>query len=90
MSMVSSSFVVRNKFGMHARPAAMFARRAQRYEANINVKNGSGYVNGKSILELLTIGAKKGTLLTVVADGCDADEAIKNIKGLFSRAFGER
>ena len=89
MPTVSSRFVVPNTCGIHARPAAMFVKTANRYEASISIRNGGGHYNGKSILDLLSIGAEKGTQLTVVADGCDADAAIKEIQCLFAGRFGE-
>lgn len=89
MPIVQSSFVVTNALGMHARPSALFAKTAACYDARISVRNGGGFVDGKSILELLMIGAQKGTELTVVADGCDADAAMQEIRGLFGTAFGE-
>ncbi|MFA5042821.1 MAG: HPr family phosphocarrier protein [Kiritimatiellia bacterium] len=89
MPKISSRFIVPNAFGMHARPAALFAKTAVRYEASISVRNGGGFVDGKSIIELLAIGAVQGTPLTVVADGIDAAEAMQAIQCLFADAFGE-
>ena len=90
MPMVSSNFVVPNKYGMHARPAALFAKTAGRYEADIRVKNGSGFVDGKSVINLLAMGAEKGARLTVVADGRDARKAMEEITFLFAASFGEK
>jgi len=90
MPVVQSSFVVTNALGMHARPSALFAKTAARYDARVSVRNGGGFVDGKSILDLLTIGAQKGTKLTVVADGSDADALMQDIRGLFDAAFGEK
>ncbi|MDD5677021.1 MAG: HPr family phosphocarrier protein [Kiritimatiellae bacterium] len=90
MATVRSNFVVPNAFGLHARPSALFAKTAGRYKACVRVKNGDRVVDGKSILELLMIGATQGSRLTVVAEGYDADAAMKDIQNLFATAFGEQ
>ncbi|MBI3985319.1 MAG: HPr family phosphocarrier protein [Lentisphaerae bacterium] len=90
MSTVSSRFVVSNRHGLHARPAALFVRAAGRYQADIRVKTFGNFVDGKSILDLLSINAGHGTSLTVVAEGRDAPEAMEHIGHLFVSAFGEK
>ncbi len=89
MSVITSTFVVPNAHGLHARPAALLAATAARYVSRISVKNGGGFVDGKSVIELLVIGAAKGTRLTVVAEGPDAGVAMNHIKCLFDESFGE-
>ncbi|MDD5707295.1 MAG: HPr family phosphocarrier protein [Kiritimatiellae bacterium] len=78
-------FLVDHPCGLHARPAALFARTAQQYGAAIFVgKNGEHMVNGKSVLALLMLAAECGDELVVTADGEDAREAIAAIQGLFA------
>lgn len=89
MATISSRFVVPNLLGMHARPAALFVKRARRYEAEVRVKNGPALVDGKSIMDLLSIGATQGAILTVVVEGRDADAAMADLHALFASAFDE-
>lgn len=89
MAKISSNFVVANTHGLHARPAMLLAKAAGRYQAEVSIRNGGGFVDGKSVLALLSIGASQGTKLTVVAEGCDAQEAMREIKDLFAASFGE-
>lgn len=90
MPTVSSRFVVPNRHGLHARPAALFVRAAGRYQADIRVKNGGNFVDDKSILDLLSLNATHGALLTVAVEGRDAPEAMEHIGHLFVSAFGEK
>jgi phosphotransferase system HPr (HPr) family protein len=88
--MITSDFIVTNTYGLHARPCTLFAKAAGRYASSIRIKNGGGFVDGKSIMDLLCVGAEKGTLLTVIAKGPDAGEAMREIKSLFDSSFGEK
>ena len=83
------NFKVRNKYGMHARPAALFVRTASKYNSDIIVKKGDVEVSGKSIMGLLTIEGFCGSTLTVVADGHDSDDAMSALSELFDNKFYE-
>jgi phosphotransferase system HPr (HPr) family protein len=91
--MVMSSFpitrtiVIRNPQGLHARPAELFARRAMQFQSNIELVLESQRVDGKSILHLLTLGARKGTQLVIEADGPDAQEAVDALADLVEHGF---
>lgn len=76
--------------GLHARPATQFAEIANRFisEIFVSVKDKEK-VNGKSIIDLLTLGAKKGTELIVSADGVDKEDALDALEGLVSDRFCE-
>ena len=82
-------FKVCNKFGMHARPAALFVKTALEYASDITVSKGSVEVSGKSIMGLLTIEGYQGAILTVTAKGSDADKALDAIGKLFEQKFNE-
>lgn len=90
MARIRSSLIVSNTYGLHARPAALFVKTASRYVSSISIKNGGGFIDGKSVIDLLCIGAEKGTRLTIVADGPDAREAMEEIQSLFNSSFGEQ
>ena len=81
--------VVANSQGLHARPADMLAREARKWQSRIELVDGSQRVDGKSILDVLTLAAEAGRRLVVEATGPDAREAIEAIGGLFERKFNE-
>jgi len=68
--------------GLHARPAALFVRNACKYDAKITVAKGEREVDGKSIMGLLTLAAKKGDTLRIKSEGRDAEEALGNLVSL--------
>ena len=87
-AVVQRTFVVRNELGLHARPAALFVRAALRFGCDIRVVRGRDGVNGKSIVELLTLGVEPDEAVAVQARGADAEEAMAAIAGLFESNFG--
>ncbi|MBN2055353.1 HPr family phosphocarrier protein [bacterium] len=74
--MVRAEAVVRNPTGLHMRPAMVIVKTAGRYRSHIEVCFDDAVVNAKSLMGLLTLGAGKGTRLTVAADGADEREAL--------------
>lgn len=68
-----------NDTGLHARPAAQFVQRAQRFKADISVKKEEMCVNGKSMIGILTLGANKGSQIKIIANGEDEVEAAKQL-----------
>lgn len=73
------TFAIGHPEGLHTRPAAQFVKLAQHYPAQIEVRKGKYRVDGKSILNLLALGAKKGTQVTILAKGTKAKEAIATL-----------
>ena len=86
---ISTTVVLKNKLGMHARAAAQFVKVASKYQSEITVGKNTQRVNGKSIMGILTLVAPKGTALTIWADGDDADTALVELAQLVERKFGE-
>ena len=76
-----------NKYGMHVRPAGLFAKTASRYDAEITVDKDGNVVSGKSIMALMTLEAVSGTCLKVTAEGPDAAEALDELEALVERKF---
>ena len=87
---LSREVVVGNRQGLHARPADLLAREARKWQSRIELLNDSQRVDGKSILEVLTLAAEAGTRLVVEATGPDAREALEAIGSLFDRNFNEQ
>lgn len=80
---------VQNKLGIHARPASKFVRVASRYQSEILVEKDGDTVNGKSIMGLMMLAAGPGSRLRLVADGADADQALRELEDLINRKFEE-
>ena len=76
-----------NKYGMHVRPAGLFAKAASRFEADIEVEKDGNVVSGKSIMALMTLEAVCGTVLRVSASGAQAKEALDELEALVGRKF---
>ncbi len=86
---ISREVVVAISDGLHARPAERLAREARRWQSRIELVGESQRVDGKSILDVLTLAAEAGTRLVVEATGPDAREALEAIGSLFDRNFNE-
>jgi phosphocarrier protein HPr len=72
-----SEFVVQSELGLHARPAGLFVTMAGRFHSEISVGRGPEWVDGRSVLSLLSLAAGPGTKLRVKAVGVDAQEAVE-------------
>ena len=88
-STLTKDFLVANKLGIHARPAAMFVKTANRFTSNIFVEKDGEKVNGKSIMGLMMLAAGPGSKLTVSAQGQDASQALAELEILIKRKFDE-
>ncbi len=86
---LQKEFVVTNKLGIHARPAAMFVKLATRFESDIFVEKDGEKVNGKSIMGLMMLAAGPGSKLMVQANGGDAAQALVELEALLKRKFDE-
>jgi phosphocarrier protein len=84
-SVHESGFTVRSELGLHARPAGQFVALAGRFESDIQVGRGDEWVDGRSILSLLSLAAGCGTLLRIRAEGTDAAEAVAALGELLER-----
>jgi phosphocarrier protein len=88
-TMARKEFTILNKLGIHARPAAQFVKTANKFSADIFVEKDGEEVDGKSIMGLMMLAAGHGSVITVSADGEDADAAIAAIGDLIERKFEE-
>ena len=86
---VSREVTVINKLGVHARPAAMFVKVANKFESEITVEKDGEEVNGKSIMGLMMLAAGHGAKLIITAEGRDAETAVSDLEALFQRKFDE-
>jgi len=88
-STLTREMVVINKLGIHARPAAMFVKTANRFGCDVFVEKDGEKVNGKSIMGLMMLAAGPGSKLSVQADGEDAARALNELDALLKRKFDE-
>jgi phosphocarrier protein len=82
MPAVKKKLIVKNKQGLHARPAALFVQVANKFDCRITIKRDEEEVNGKSIMGILMLGAEKGSEITIEADGEDAQAAMDELEKL--------
>jgi phosphocarrier protein HPr len=86
---VERSVIVRNQPGIHARPAALFVRKAAEYKSEVFVQHGELTVNGKSIMGVMMLAAETGAELLIRATGPDEEQAVNALVQLVHSRFGE-
>lgn len=84
---ITREMVLLNKYGLHVRPAGLFAKIASRFNADVEVEKDGNVVSGKSIMALMTLEAVCGTKLSVSASGPQAEEVLDELEGLVKRKF---
>jgi phosphocarrier protein HPr len=86
---LTKELTIINKLGIHARPAALFVKTANRFACEIFVEKDGEKINGKSIMGLMMLAAGPGSKLTLHVRGADAHTAIAEIEALVKRKFDE-
>jgi len=81
--------LVQNSQGLHARPCHSIVSRALNFRSDLRIRSNNREVNGKSILELMTLSAGPGTELELIARGADAETLLAELAELFQGCFGE-
>ena len=90
--MAEATIQVKNKVGLHARPAALFVQTANKFQSKVKVKNlttKGDFVDAKSIIMVLTLGVMKDHEVLIQTDGPDSDAALDALKVLIENNFGE-
>lgn len=85
MPKIKTVVEIKNKQGLHARPAALFVQVANKFDSVITVKKDKEVVNGKSIMGILMLGAEKGSTIQIEVEGEDAHQAVKELKKVVSK-----
>ncbi|MDI5982698.1 HPr family phosphocarrier protein, partial [Amycolatopsis magusensis] len=85
----TAELTLRNDVGLHARPAALLARTLADVDAEVRVRLGDSEVDARSVLGLMSLGARQGDTLHLDARGAQAAEAIRRAKELVETNFGE-
>ena len=88
-SKIVREYVIQNRYGIHARPAAMLVKTASKFQADVTLEKGAVRVSGKSIMGLMTMEASCGAKIRIVAEGVDAEQALDEIERLFANKFYE-
>ena len=87
--MIEKILTVKNRAGIHARPAAIIAQTANKFESEITLTRDDATVNAKSIMGVIAMGAGYNTQMTMHVQGPDEDEAASVIEALFDSKFEE-
>jgi len=87
--MITRDFTINNKLGLHARPSAQLTQVASAYKSEVWIAKNGRRVNAKSIMGVMMLAAGKGSIVTVDADGPDAEQALDAIGRLIGSGFGE-
>lgn len=87
--MVEKEVTIKNRAGIHARPAALIVQTANEFDSEIYMEKSGNKINAKSIMGIITLGAAYNTTLSVIADGEDEEAAVAAIVRLFENRFEE-
>ena len=86
---MTRDLTIMNRFGIHARPAALFVKTANNFQSEIMVEKDGLKVSGKSIIGLLTLEGYQGAAIRITALGADAAEALLALEDLVQKKFFE-
>lgn len=91
--MPSITLEIRNRSGLHARPAALFVQTAMRFEADVTLANMDRdrrkSSSARSLLGVLGLGVSRGHRIRIEANGADADEALASLRAMVESGLGE-
>lgn len=86
---IVKTVTLNNRYGLHARPAALFVEVCNRYQSDVQIGKDGASANGKNILEVMTLGAESGSQLTISCTGADAEQLAVELVALVEGNFGE-
>ncbi|HEX9663821.1 MAG TPA: HPr family phosphocarrier protein [Candidatus Binatia bacterium] len=89
MGKVIKKLEIQNKLGLHARAAALFVQTVNKFSSQVTVSNDGQAADGRSIMDMLTLGAAQGSKIQVEVTGEDADKALRAIEKLLDSRFNE-
>ena len=87
--MIEKEIVIKNRSGIHARPAALLVKTANEFSSEIFIEKDGEKINAKSIMGILTLGATYNSVLKISAEGSDEEKAVEAIATLFENKFEE-
>jgi len=80
--MVEREITIKNKTGLHARPAAVVVQKANEFGSEVFLEKDGDRVNAKSIMGVMMLAAGEGSKITIIADGDDEGDAVESISAL--------
>lgn len=89
-TVIKKKLQIKNKFGLHARPAALLVQVACKYKSDIELAKDGMVVNAKSILGVMTLAAEFGSEIEIIVKGEDAEAAIADIQKIIENKFEEK
>lgn len=81
--------IIKNESGIHARPAALLVKKASEFECKVEIDFNGKKVNAKSIMGIMSLGASKGSEITVITEGSDEEKAANEVANIIESGFGE-
>ncbi len=87
--MIEQEVIIRNRLGLHTRPAATLVKTAARFKSEFYIFKDGMEINGKSIIGVMTLAAECGAKLILQFDGPDEKDALAAVVDLFQRGFDE-
>ena len=87
--MVEREVTIKNRAGLHTRPAAMLVKTAAAFQADFVIMKDDMEINGKSIIGVMTLAAEQGSKMLLRFEGSDEEAAAAAVVALFDRAFDE-
>jgi phosphocarrier protein len=87
--MLEREVTIRNRAGLHTRPAATLVKTAAKFQAEFFIRKDMFEINGKSIIGVMTLAAEQGSTLLLRFDGPDEQDALAAVADLFERGFDE-
>ncbi len=87
--MIERTVTIKNRSGLHTRPAATLVKTAARYESEFYIKKDGFEINGKSIIGVMTLAAEQGSTLVLSFVGADEADMAEAVVQLFDDGFGE-
>lgn len=87
--MIEREIVIKNRTGLHTRPAATLVKTAARFASEFYIKKDDFEINGKSIIGVMTLAAEQGATLHLTFEGADEAEMADAVSQLFEEGFGE-
>lgn len=85
--MIEREVIIKNKYGLHARPSAAFVQAASQFASDITLINEDKIANGKSIISLMVLAAECGAKILLRVNGSDENEAMESLVKLISNKF---
>ena len=87
--MVSKELKITNPTGLHLRPAGNLCKEAMRYKSKVTFNYDGNIANAKSVLSVLGACIKTGDVITLICEGDDEEEALKNLAAYIENGLGE-